>query len=59
MVTRNDVTGDLIKTKANTKAYRDAYDAIFYKTSKNTPDKVEEEAPIDGTDSRSDIRVHD
>lgn len=31
MTTKNDVTGDLIKTKAVTSEYRDNYDRIFKK----------------------------
>ncbi len=50
MVLRNDITGDTIKSRANTKKYRDAYDAIFYK---NSPKKDN-----DGINGRSDIRVH-
>lgn len=31
---KNDITGDLIKTKTTTKQYRDGWDAIFGKQEK-------------------------
>jgi hypothetical protein len=31
MVAKNDITGDSIKTKVNSKAYQDNYDLIFRK----------------------------
>ena len=31
MATKNDITGDAIKTKAPSKQYRDNYEAIFSK----------------------------
>ena len=36
MVAKNDITGDSIKTKVNSKAYSDNYDRIFGKKQKNT-----------------------
>jgi hypothetical protein len=35
MVARNDITGDAIQTKGNSNSYRDNYDAIFRKKSKD------------------------
>lgn len=35
MATRNDVTGDSIKSRVNTKAYQDNWDAIFGKKEIN------------------------
>lgn len=34
MASRNDVTGDLIKSKVNTKQFDDNFDAIFRKKTK-------------------------
>ena len=37
MATRNDITGDELKSKTNSEAYRNNYDAIFgKKTRKDT-----------------------
>lgn len=41
MATKNDITGDSIKTKAPTKQYRDNYEAIFSK------DKQAKEIPTE------------
>ena len=41
MATRNDVTGDAIKTKASSQKYRDNYEAIFSK------DKEAKEIPTE------------
>lgn len=43
MTSKNDITGDIIATKANTDAYRNGWDRIFsakketLNTSKNNP----------------------
>ena len=34
MATKNDITGDEIKSKSSTKAYEDGYDRIFGKKKK-------------------------
>lgn len=36
MAAKNDVTGDSIRTKTVSKAYRDNYDRIFRKKKKST-----------------------
>ena len=41
MTTTNDVTGDAIKTKAQSQKYRDNYEAIFSK------DKQAKEIPLE------------
>jgi hypothetical protein len=45
MTARNDHTGDLIKSKPNSKAYRDNYDRIFGAGSCDKP--VEKVGPLD------------
>lgn len=35
MATKNDVTGDSIRSKSSSKAYRDNYDRIFRKKKKD------------------------
>lgn len=46
MVAKNDITGDLIKSKNSTKEYGDRYDAIFRKQTPEERDqaKYEDEA---------------
>jgi hypothetical protein len=39
MTAKNDVTGDAIKTKIPSKAYRDNWERIFGKTSKKKREK--------------------
>jgi len=39
MATKNDITGDLIQSKVNSKAYQDNYDAIFRKKDEEVHDK--------------------
>ena len=34
MATQNDITGDKIKSKTNSKSFRDNYDSIFNKPPK-------------------------
>jgi len=36
MASKNDITGDEIKSKASNKAYEDNYDRIFGKKKQNT-----------------------
>ena len=50
MTTRNDITGDSLRSKATTDKYRDNYDKIFYRTSTEEVDS--------GTDSRDNLRVY-
>lgn len=45
MATRNDITGQLIKTRGNSSAYTDNWDAIFGK--KKEPEVVEEEISVE------------
>lgn len=40
MTTTNDVTGDRIKSKGNTKEYKDNWDRIFGKKDKDEDDKL-------------------
>lgn len=42
MATKNDITGDDIRSKSNTDAYRDNYDRIFRKKKDETVDNKEE-----------------
>lgn len=42
MTSKNDVTGDLIKSKSTTQQYRDNWDSIFGK-NKSTPETTEKE----------------
>ena len=46
MAARNDVTGDLIKSKPLSRTYEENYDAIFRKQP------VQLELPFDGTDNQ-------
>jgi hypothetical protein len=39
MVAKNDITGDLIKSKSSSKEYGDRYDAIF---RKKTPAEIDQ-----------------
>jgi len=39
MATKNDVTGDSIKTKTNSKKYRDNWDRIFGNKKKEKKDE--------------------
>lgn len=39
MATKNDITGDAIKSKGPSKAYLDNYDAIFKKKKNKNPRK--------------------
>lgn len=39
MTTKNDVTGDSIKTKTSNKKYREGWDKIFSKTKKTEKKK--------------------
>lgn len=39
MVAKNDITGDLIKSKSSSKEYGDGYDAIF---RKKTPEEIDQ-----------------
>lgn len=40
MATRNDITGDEIKSKSSTKAYEDNWDRIFGKKEKTTTEDL-------------------
>lgn len=40
MATTNDITGDSIQTKTNNQQYRDGWDRIFGKKTKQQPDQV-------------------
>lgn len=39
MTTRNDITGDAIKSRSNNDAYRDNWDRIFGKKKKENDEK--------------------
>lgn len=39
MTAKNDVTGDLLKSKTNNKKYADNYDRIFSKKKNDKPKK--------------------
>lgn len=41
MATRNSITGDFIRSKANSKDYRDNWDVIFGKDEKDTEEQEE------------------
>ena len=41
MAAKNDVTGDSIRSKASSKAYRDNYDKIFGKKKKKEDKKAD------------------
>lgn len=43
MATRNDITGDSIQTKSNTKAYRDNWDLIFGKKEEEESENEEKD----------------
>ena len=45
MATKNDVTGDSIRTKTVSKAYRDNYDRIFRKKKKAVKKEESSESP--------------
>lgn len=45
MTTKNDITGDLIKTKESNQAYSDGWDLIFGKKKEEQP-KQEEHSNI-------------
>ena len=42
MTTKNDVTGDLLKSKTNTQKYRDNWDLIFNKNKDVKKEKPKE-----------------
>lgn len=46
MTTRNDITGDLIATKTQTKAYSDGWDRIFAKTPAKPEEEIDETSDI-------------
>ena len=41
MATRNDITGDEIKSKKSNKAYEDGWDRIFGKKEKTSEEQLE------------------
>jgi hypothetical protein len=43
MVAKNNITGDDLRTKPSTDAYRDNYDRIFGKKKKTDPDPEPED----------------
>lgn len=49
MVAKNDITGDLIQSKQNNKAFEDNFDRIFRKVKKEAPElwTEEEEKRVD------------
>lgn len=57
MATRNDITGDLIKSRGNTIEFRDNYDDIFAAARKRLAERESKEGGCvdgearDGTDS--------
>ena len=51
MVTKNDVTGDVIQSKVSSKAYVDNWEAIFGKNQK-TKQKAVTELNWDGNEDR-------
>lgn len=42
MIAKNDVTGDLIKSRASSESYRDGYDRIFGKANKSESKTMDE-----------------
>lgn len=42
MSTRNDITGDHIRTKSNSKKYKDGWDLIFGKKDEEEEEKEDE-----------------
>jgi hypothetical protein len=54
--TKNDVTGDALRSRVTTDKYRDGYDAIFGKTTLDRLyDKANEEFEVDGMVSVSTL----
>ena len=53
MTARNDITGDKIATKTNSKAYRDNWDAIFGKKNAGDGDTTK---PADQADEQEATR---
>lgn len=49
MSSTNDITGDEIKSKLNSDAYRDNYDAIFGKRKNDVMLTKEQQAAVDDT----------
>ena len=49
MATRNDVTGQEIKSRGNSQQYKDNWDAIF---GKKKAEEVQEESPVPETDGK-------
>lgn len=47
MASTNDITGDEIKSRTNSKAYSDNYDAIFRRRDAAVIDAMEEDEPDD------------
>ena len=47
MATRNDITGDELRSKTNTKAYEDNWDLIFGKKKKDDNKVVNVDTPTD------------
>lgn len=56
MVSKNDITGDAIQTKVNSKAYRDNWEAIFGK--KDLPSAVDDAATA-MAESAARIKTYD
>ena len=56
MATKNDITGDEIKSKSSTKSYEDGYDRIFGKKKKERTlkDSINHKPAEDQFDERKD-----
>ena len=55
MATTNDITGDLIKTKANDNtAYAEGWDRIFAKKNKVADDQVPTDQPVVVPEEKTD-----
>lgn len=48
MVSKNDITGDAIQTKVNSKAYRDNWESIFGKKAPINSTSLNNEDVLDG-----------
>lgn len=53
MTTKNDITGDLIKSRSSSEAYRDNYDRIFGKK------KEDDEKPLVDPNSVAELQLYE